>query len=189
VISLKKVTAGSGYDYLIRQVAAQDVTIGTGLAAYYEQKGETPGVWMGSGLDGLDGINPGDAVTEAQMKALFGHGLHPLADEIRTAALEVGLSERDAEKACRLGRPFAERISGQSAFNEELRRRYGAANVAAGRRALTQLEPDSRARIRSEVATEFFLKEYVRPPASPRELHSAVARWSRHKQPPSPAST
>jgi conjugative relaxase-like TrwC/TraI family protein len=179
VISLKKVTAGSGYDYLIRQVAAQDVTIGTGLAAYYEQKGETPGVWMGSGLTGLDGINPGDPLSEAQMKALCGHGLHPLADEIRTAALAAGLSERDAEKACRLGRPFAERTPVTSDFSEELRRRYGAANVAAGRRALTQLDPDARATIRSEVATEFFLKEYGRQPASPRELHSAVARWSR----------
>jgi conjugative relaxase-like TrwC/TraI family protein len=179
VISLKKVTAGSGYDYLIRQVAAHDATIGAGLAAYYEQKGETPGVWMGSGLTGLDGITAGDPVTEAQMKALFGHGLHPLADEIRTAALEAGLSERDAEKACRLGRPFAERTPATSDFSEELRRRYGAANVAAGRRALTQLDPDARARIRSEVATEFFLKEYGRRPASPRELRSAVARWSR----------
>ena len=63
MMSLKKITAGSGYDYLIRQVAAQDATIGTGLAAYYEQKGETPGVWMGSGLVGLDGIDAGDPVT------------------------------------------------------------------------------------------------------------------------------
>ncbi len=76
-ISLKKVTAGSGYDYLIRQVAAQDSTVRTGLAAYYEEKGEAPGVWMGSGLDGMDGIAAGDPVTEAEMKALFGNGHHP----------------------------------------------------------------------------------------------------------------
>ena len=88
-ISLKKVTAGSGYDYLIRQVAAQDSTVRTGLAAYYEEKGEAPGVWMGSGLDGLDGIAAGDPVTEAQMKALFGNGHHPLANQIRKAALEA----------------------------------------------------------------------------------------------------
>jgi conjugative relaxase-like TrwC/TraI family protein len=179
VISLKKITAGSGYDYLIRQVAAQDVTIGTGLAGYYEQKGETPGVWMGTGLGGLDGITAGDPVTEAQMQALFGHGMHPLADEIRTAALAAGLSERDAEKACRLGRPFAERTAGTSEFLEELRRRYAAVNIAAGRKPFTQLDPDIRAKIRTQVAAEFFEKEFGRPPASPRELHSAVARWSR----------
>jgi conjugative relaxase-like TrwC/TraI family protein len=179
VISLKKITAGSGYDYLIRQVATQDVTIGTGLAAYYEQKGETPGVWMGSGLAGLDGITAGDPVTEAQMQALFGHGLHPLADDIRKEALDAGLSEREAEKACRLGRPFADRTPGQSDFQEELRRRYAAANISAGRKPFVQVDPDVRARIRSQVATEFFVKEYGRTPASPRELHSAVARWSR----------
>ena len=67
-ISLKKVSAGCGYDYLTRQVAAQDSTLKTGLAAYYEEKGESPGVWMGAGLAGL-GINAGDPVTEAQMKA------------------------------------------------------------------------------------------------------------------------
>ena len=88
VISLKKVSAGSGYDYLTRQVAAQDSTIKTGLAAYYEEKGESPGVWMGTGLTGLDGLSAGDPVTEAQMKALFGNGHHPLADQIRQAALD-----------------------------------------------------------------------------------------------------
>jgi len=179
VMSLKKITAGSGYDYLIRQVAAQDATIGTGLAAYYEQKGESPGVWMGSGLVGLDGIHPGDPVTEAQMKALFGHGLHPLTDEIRQAAIDAGLSDHEAEKMCRLGRPFAERTAGSSEFQQELKRRYAAANTEAGRKASAQLDPDVRARIRSEVAREFFIKENGRPPASPRELHSAVARWSR----------
>ena len=179
MISLKKITAGSGYDYLIRQVAAQDVWIGTGLDAYYEQKGETPGVWMGSGLAGLDGITTGDPVTEVQMHALFGHGLHPLADEIRKAALEAGFSEREAEKACRLGRPFAERTTGSSDFHAELRRRYVAANISAGRKPFVQLDQDTRATIRSQVAGEFFVKEYGRQPASPRELHSAVARWSR----------
>ena len=42
VMSLHKLTAGDGYMYLIRQVAAQDATVKTGLAAYYEEKGEAP---------------------------------------------------------------------------------------------------------------------------------------------------
>jgi conjugative relaxase-like TrwC/TraI family protein len=179
VMSLKKIAAGSGYDYLVRQVAAQDVTIGTGLTAYYAQKGETPGVWMGSGLVGLGGIESGDPVTEAQMKALFGHGLHPLADAIRQAALEAGASGLDAEKACRLGRPFAERAPASSPFHDELRRRYADANRKAGRPSSAPLDPDVRAGIRSQVARAFFVKEYGRPPSSPRELHGAVARWSR----------
>src|ERR1700712_5163189 len=79
-MSLHKLSAGSGYTYLTRQVAAGDVTArGRGsLGAYYEQRGESPGVWLGSGLASLDGgPRAGDPVTEAQMLALFGRGAHP----------------------------------------------------------------------------------------------------------------
>ena len=178
-ISLKKVTAGSGYTYLTQQVAAQDGQVRTGLAAYYEEKGEAPGVWMGTGMDGFDGLNAGDPVTEAQMLALFGSGLHPLADQIRRDALAAGLTERQAEKACRLGRPFAVRDTRPPEFKQELKRRYAAANIAAGRRPNARLDPDVLAQIRTEVATEFFTKEYGRPPEGPSELHREVAIWSR----------
>ena len=36
-------------------------------------------MWIGSGLDGIDGLAAGDPVTAEQMRALFGCGLHPLA--------------------------------------------------------------------------------------------------------------
>ena len=50
-MSMHKLTAGSGYDYLTRQVAALDSTEkgNTGLAAYYTERGEKPGVWIGAG--------------------------------------------------------------------------------------------------------------------------------------------
>src|SRR5215218_8764926 len=78
-MSLHKLTAGSGYDYLTRQVAALDATEKghTGLASYYSERGESPGVWIGSGLAGIDGLAVGDPVTAEQMRALFGCGLHP----------------------------------------------------------------------------------------------------------------
>ena len=80
-MSIHKVTAGSGYDYLTRQVAALDATEKghIPLASYYTGRGETPGVWIGSGLAGIDGLQVGDPVTAEQMRALFGVGLHPLA--------------------------------------------------------------------------------------------------------------
>ena len=80
-MSLHKLTAGSGYDYLTRQVAALDATEKghTGLASYYTERGESPGVWIGSGMDGIDGLTVGDPVTAEQMRALFGCGLHPFA--------------------------------------------------------------------------------------------------------------
>jgi hypothetical protein len=81
-MSLHKLTVGSGYHYLTRQVAALDATEKghVGLAAYYTERGESPGVWVGSGLAGIDGLDVGDPVTAEQMRNLFGCGLHPLAD-------------------------------------------------------------------------------------------------------------
>jgi len=69
VMSMHKLTAGSGYDYLTRQVARNDSTVpGTSpLADYYDEKGESPGVWVGSGLAGIDGLAEGDTVTAEQI--------------------------------------------------------------------------------------------------------------------------
>ena len=107
-MSLHKLTAGSGYDYLTRQVAALDATEKghTGLASYYTERGESPGVWIGSGMDGIDGLAAGDPVTAEQMRALFGCGLHPLA-ELRQQQLEgPDLTLRDFQNVARLGAPF-----------------------------------------------------------------------------------
>ena len=55
MMGLHKLTAGDGYLYLIRQVAAGDATDRgrPSLADYYSSKGETPGRWMGRGLPAL----------------------------------------------------------------------------------------------------------------------------------------
>ena len=113
-MSLHKLTAGSGYDYLTRQVAALDATEKghTGLASYYTERGETPGAWIGSGMDGIDGLTIGDPVTAEQMRALFGCGLHPLA-ELRQQQLEGddglprGPHSRWADRAFRHRHPQA----------------------------------------------------------------------------------
>ena len=107
-MSIHKLTAGASYDYLTRQVAALDATEKghTGLASYYTERGETPGVWIGAGLEGIDGLTVGDPVTAEQMRALFGCGLHPLA-ELRQQQLEgPDLSPGDYQDAARLGAPF-----------------------------------------------------------------------------------
>lgn len=77
-MSLHKLSAGDGYIYLTRQVAAGDSTERgrTSLADYYAEKGETPGRWVGAGLAGL-GMTPGEVVGEDQMVFLFGEGRHP----------------------------------------------------------------------------------------------------------------
>ncbi len=87
-MTLHKLSAGSGYEYLTRQVAALDSTEKgrTALNDYYSATGESPGRWVGSGLVGLDGLAAGDVVTAEQMKHLFGTGAHPLTGEPLGAA-------------------------------------------------------------------------------------------------------
>src|SRR5690606_34003693 len=98
VMSLHKLTAGDGYTYLTRQVAALDATERglAGLGDYYSQRGESPGVWTGSGLTGLTGANAGQPVDEAQMKALFGEGRHPDAERLERDALSAGRTPEQA---------------------------------------------------------------------------------------------
>jgi hypothetical protein len=107
-MSLRKLTAGSGYDYLTRQVAALDATDkgSIGLGSSYTERGESPGVWVGSGMAGIDGLDVGDPVTAEQMRALFGCGLHPLA-ELRLQQLDgADLTGQDFRDVMRLGAPF-----------------------------------------------------------------------------------
>src|SRR5680860_315678 len=89
-MSLRKLTAGDGYSYLTRQVAAHDATEKghSSLADYYDEKGESPGRWMGRGLPGV-GLTLGESVASAQMASLFGLGHQPNA-----AAIEEEMAER-----------------------------------------------------------------------------------------------
>jgi conjugative relaxase-like TrwC/TraI family protein len=180
-MSMHKLTAGSGYDYLTRQVAALDATEKghTGLASYYTERGETPGVWIGSGLDGLDGLTVGDPVTAEQMRALFGCGLHPLA-ELRQQQLEgPDLTPHDFQEVTRLGVPFKIVDGVVSPFRLEVARRIGAINSAAGLPAGAPVPTADRARVRTEVAREFFLAEHGREPVDARELAGQIAKDSR----------
>ena len=138
-MSLHKLTAGSGYDYLTRQVAAMDATDKghTGLASYYTEKGETPGVWVGSGMEGIEGLDAGDIVTADHMQSLFGSGHHPLATQ-RTKELDLRIgrevarpTEAEYKIAVRLGTPYKVYENDISPFRIEVAKRIAAVNAAA----------------------------------------------------------
>jgi DNA-binding CsgD family transcriptional regulator len=180
-MSIHKLTAGAGYDYLTRQVAALDATEKghTGLASYYTQRGETPGVWIGSGIDRIDGLTAGDPVTAEQMRALFGCGLHPLA-ELRQQQLEgPDLTIRDFQEVTQLGVPFKIVDRDVSPFRLEVGKRIAAINTAAGLPADAPLPAADRARVRTEVAREFYLAAHGREPMDARELAGQIAKDSR----------
>src|SRR5215207_6286556 len=179
-MSVHKLTAGSGYDYLTRQVAALDATEKghTGLASYYTERGESPGVWVGSGMAGIDGLDVGDPVTAEQMRALFGCGLHPLA-EVRLQQLEgADLTEQDFGDVMRLGAPF-KIIDDATPFRVEVAKRIAALNAAIGEPVDASVAAADRARIRTQVAREFFVAEHGRVPANARELTGQIAKCSR----------
>jgi conjugative relaxase-like TrwC/TraI family protein len=178
-MSIHKLSAGSGYDYLTRQVAAFDTTEKghVGLASYYTERGETPGAWMGSGVAGIDGLNAGDAVAAEQMRVLFGAGLHPLAAQRLEQLDAADMTDTNVRAATRLGAPFKVYASEVSPFRVEVAKRI-ATRHAAGRGD----DPASaavRARVRTEVAREFFRNQHGRDPISAREIAATIAKQSR----------
>jgi hypothetical protein len=179
VMGMHKLTAGSGYDYLTRQVARNDSArpASTPLADYYDEKGEAPGVWLGSGLGGIDGLDVGDMVTAAQMDSLFGKGLHPLA-AARLVALGADATAQQRRDAVRLGRPYREPDTSTSLFRHELGRRYATWNKAHDIKPTAKLPDEVRAKLRTELATEGFIAMEHRAP-NPRELSGFIARMSR----------
>ncbi|PVE15254.1 MobF family relaxase, partial [Arthrobacter sp. Bz4] len=83
-MTVHKLSAGDGYAYYTSEVASADELRAGGreLGDYYTVEGMPPGQWVGHSeqLLGVSG-----EVTEAQMKALFGEGLHPEAASIPAA--------------------------------------------------------------------------------------------------------
>ncbi|HEX6874305.1 MAG TPA: MobF family relaxase [Nocardioidaceae bacterium] len=105
MMTVHKLSAGDGYTYLTRQVASHDHhrERGRDLADYYTATGNPPGRWTGRGAAAL-GVT--GRVSEAQMKALFGRGLHPDADELIAERLAADATPQHAEQVARLGRAF-----------------------------------------------------------------------------------
>ena len=195
-MSMHKLTAGDGYTYLTKQVAAADTTeLGTtSLADYYSAKGESPGLWMGAGLAAFESIATGDPVSESQMKALFGEGRHPDAERLETHRIGElidqymadGMTERSAAKkaakdalaSTRLGIPFRVYTTA-NAFRQEVAARFTEYNLRHGNRWDAPVPDDERARIRTDVGREMFVQHHGRDPLHDAELSGFVARHSR----------
>ena len=172
-MTLHKFAAGSGYTYLTRQVAAHDTTERgqLGLAAYYEERGESPGRWLGSGLAGLDLVG-GDVVTEEQMKSLFGRGWHPRSAEPNAVARGWGA----------LGRPIP--IFHATTLRQEIATAFSAHNSSGGRAWNAPIPSEERARIRTEVIARAFARTHGRAPRDHTELTGFVATESKPTQAP-----
>ena len=179
-MSIHKLTAGDGYAYLTRQVAALDATDKghTGLSDYYSQQGESPGRWPGSALGDVD-LRAGHEVTADQMAALFAEGKHPRADAIteRHGQAAGVASAKDSRRPPSTWAPFpADR---HPRVPDRRRQAVREVNAALGTPRDWPLAAAERARIRTDVGRQMFAQAYGRPPKDPRELSSFIARNSR----------
>lgn len=119
-VSMRVMSAGDGYKYLLRTVAAGDGdrSLSTPLTRYYNAEGTPPGRWLGAGVATLGGgrISAGDLVSEAQLRLLVGMGCDPVTGdplgraypeyrsvaervEARTAALDTALGPASLAEA------------------------------------------------------------------------------------------
>lgn len=100
---MRVMSAGDGYKYLLRTVAAADGErpLSTPLTRYYAEAGTPPGRWLGSGLPALaDGrIDAGSRVSEAQLELLLGMGRDPATGApLGRAYPEYSTSEASADR-------------------------------------------------------------------------------------------
>lgn len=84
-VSLRVMTAGHGYAYLLRSVITGDGDLAqaTALTRYYTEAGTPPGTWLGSGVAQLGNgeLEAGMAVTPAQLRTFLGRGCDPVTGE------------------------------------------------------------------------------------------------------------
>ncbi|GHH54927.1 MobF family relaxase [Streptomyces candidus] len=165
MMTVHLLSAGDGYAYYIRETASADEQRERGeeLGDYYAASGNPPGIWMGSGIDAL-GVS--GAVSEAQMKALFGEGLHPDAEQIIAERIAAGYTSKQALRAVKLGRRYMQFVQKDTPFsrmlNEESERFL--------RQELREPNAKERAEIRGRVGAVQFRSEHGRSPESKEEL-------------------
>ncbi|WP_274542184.1 MobF family relaxase [Dietzia sp. Alg238-R159] len=165
-MSLRAVHAGTGYQYLLRSVATHDADPqGMALSDYYAAKGTPPGAWIGRGLDGLESDNAiaGAVVTEAQMAALYGEGLHPDTDQM--------MADGHSLSACKLGRSFPIYTGGVDVLEA----------IAAAEKAFLHTEgrrptSDERGQIAEGVARPFYTEKFGYEHATGKDVIAWVNR-------------
>ena len=182
-MSVHKLSAGDGYLYLLRSTANHDIDdpAAPELSEYYSEKGESPGRWMGRGVEGLGAmggsLEVGDVVTEAHMKSLFGEGLHPEADDIYEDLVNSGVHPREAIRRVRLGRGFRTIEADPSGFRQLLAIGYDKKRRELG--GVERLTDEQMAQVRDKIGAEQFTKDVGRAPLDAAELSGYIARRMR----------
>ncbi|MFJ5645873.1 MobF family relaxase [Streptomyces sp. NPDC093223] len=177
MMTVHKLSAGDGYAYYISETVSADQQRerGQDLGDYYTASGNPPGLWMGSGIDAL-GVSGN--VTEAQMKALYGEGLHPDADRIIADRIAEGATMKQAVRVAKLGRKYMTFVEKDTPFGRKL------SEELETFQRLHHREPNAkeRAELRGKAGAVQFRAEHGRSPASKEELGRYIKEQEGGKQ-------
>ncbi|MGP4109705.1 MobF family relaxase [Streptomyces sp. 4N509B] len=170
MMTIHKLSAGDGYLYYTREIATGDERRSgrRELDDYYTADGNPPGVWVGAGSAEL-GVS--GTVTEAQMRALYGEGLHPNADRIIEHATAQGLSPAAAVRSARLGRRYYRYDQTEGPLAARI---AGALQDFESREGRPPTDPE-RKRLRAKTGAVAFRQDFGRSPKSPQELNRYIA--------------
>ncbi|WP_067723455.1 MobF family relaxase [Nocardia yamanashiensis] len=173
MLTIKALHAGDGFEYLLRSVATADRqrAKGQGLTDYYAAHGTPPGQWFGRGAEIL-GVS--GEVTEAQMRALYGEGIHPNADQIIIDKIAEGASVEQALEAAALGTGHHAIGQGKTPIGEIYQADLVAHLATVGRPATREEWLD----LRVGAARKHLLSELGRA-ATPEEITTALANEKR----------
>lgn len=165
-MTAKGITA-QGERYYRRNIALGDGAQGSEPTISSTVPGVPPGTWHGQAARdlGLSGT-----VSETQMRALFGLGMHPDAEQIAARELARGASLRQAMKAARLG-PAVPQLAELSPLDQAIEQAVQQADERLCR-PLTKAETKD---LRMRTAALAFENEYHRAPADGAELGRFLA--------------
>ena len=148
MISLRRMTLGSGYRYLMESVAVGDgaPAHSSNLTRYYAESGTPPGVFLGAGLAGLDdgrGVEHGSQVTEQHLFNLLGMCADPVTGQ------PLGRQPNRAHLS--LAKRVAQRVAAIPADHSPAERSEETARIEAEERAKGGTVPHPGGRIRPDL--------------------------------------
>ncbi|MEJ7742372.1 MAG: MobF family relaxase [Nocardioidaceae bacterium] len=133
-------------------------------------------------MEAAEGPDAGEVVIAGHPQAaLFDPEQEPVARRPSAASCGTKLTDRDYQAVTRLGMPYRVFKGDASPMRVEVAKRVAAVNEAAGLPADWPVPAADRARIRTDVARDFFIAEHGRDPQEARELAAQIAKHSRPK--------
>lgn len=155
MMTIHKLSAGDGYTYLTKHVAAGDATETkkNGIVDYYNAKGTPAGRWFGKATT-RGGVDVGDEVTESGMRATFGAARTPHAFDTMPALTAPAEERFEWSASTALGSAFSS-YEGTQRYVNDVEERCGAYKRENGEYPETEVKNQ----IKFDLAVEHLAKQ------------------------------